>query len=895
MSASEGSAKPKLRRKKAQRRVAKVAAPGEHDDADDEEEDINPGVLLRDFVEDSWTAEAAGQKAAKSAAKGAKKSKRRRPAAELGEDDEEDLLSFGQSAVPEDAGPSAKLIGAISAASSMRAGAVAAPRHAEEALPENEFHAGTGGENISVEDLLAPLADSTGFGDVKKLLQGMSKKEAMPEPLNEVKQGREEREARYKVSSNDIGKFIPQVVRMRKEDQVALGEVDDKRPNSMSALVGNFRNVDDFEKELEEVTKAAGATEAHMIDHKGLPMNNRIRDQQQTQKIARLKALMLREQQTNKRIKKIKSKAYHRIHRKAETREREVLLERLERENPEMAKSLRQDYEKKHAERRMGRQRNARQKWARTMQRFAKGDDGAGQEITKQAQTARDEDVALKRVVAGRDAEQSDDSEAMDLSDSDGEGGGGKKRLAQRTVDKAKQLTLNELNSLKKDGDLPTTGIFGLGFMRNAIKQKREDAKKEAKSVLQELEGLGARLDGDDARVGENAADSDDEKVGPSSLRKGKAAAPERPAGPAQKKREFTTEELEKAAQEVDVMMEQEDPTQSQGISVSGALTVRGVEAQAIPELRSQSGNASSSTAGAHSKSAAAPSAAVQAAAAANPWLASASEENPWMTAASSGTVTDAATPSASSAPMSEAKKAKLARGKGAAAASAPGARRKRKRKRSASADVASEGEAEQGEAPAPAGAELLNVLDSDADAARQQRDLVRATFVEGTQAEDFDEEKEEKQREEEEKNRPVQMLGWGSWTGAGVKARPAPKIKPKAKAESGSRYSTPKPAHVTHYEGDAAVKAQAKYFVDKVPYPFKNPQQYDQEMRMPTGPEWNTLSGHLQRVKPKIFTKLGVIVPPLQHIKNLPPEQADSAMKTWASSKHPKRLKARF
>merc|ERR1719272_671143 len=118
-------------------------------------------------------------------------------------------------------------------------------------------------------------------------------------------------------------------------------------------------------------------------------MNPRIRDHQQTQTVARLKALMLREQQANKRIKKIKSKAYHRIHRKAETREREVLLERLERDNPEMAKSLRQDYEKKHAERRMGRQRSARQKWAKTMQRFAKGDDTAGQEITKQAQTAR--------------------------------------------------------------------------------------------------------------------------------------------------------------------------------------------------------------------------------------------------------------------------------------------------------------------------------------------------------------------------------------------------------------------------------------------------------------------------------------------------------------------------
>lgn len=57
-----------------------------------------------------------------------------------------------------------------------------------------------------------------------------------------------------------------------------------------------------------------------MIDQKGLPMNPRIRDAAQTQQVARLKALMLREQQANNRIKKIKSKTYHRIHRKAEVR-----------------------------------------------------------------------------------------------------------------------------------------------------------------------------------------------------------------------------------------------------------------------------------------------------------------------------------------------------------------------------------------------------------------------------------------------------------------------------------------------------------------------------------------------------------------------------------------------
>lgn len=867
---------------------------------DDEDEEINPGMLLTDFIEESPASLKAAKKS--KAGKVKKLTKKKRPSAAVVEADDADLLTFGPDNEGDEAGASAKLIGAISLATSSRDGPSVIGRHAEEALPESEFHAGGGGEDISMEDLLAPLQDSAGFSDVKKLLQGVSKKEAMPEPVSDVAQGREERGARYKVSSHDAGKWIPQIQRMRKADQVTLGEEDDQRPSSTSALVATFNAKDDFEKELEEVTKAAGATEQNLIDSKGLPMNSRIRDAKQIQQIAKLKALMLREQQANKRLKKIKSKAYHRIHRKAQTREREVLLERLERENPELAKSLKQDYEKKHAERRMLRQRNSRKKWAQTMQRFAKNDDSAKKEITKQAQDHRDEDVALRRVIAGRDADQSDDSEAMDMSDSDDDGQGRKKSESQKTLDKARKLTLSELSDLKKeDGDLPTTGIFGLGFMRNAIKQKREAAKAEAQTVLNELEGLGARLEDD-------AASSDDEGGGNKLKRKAaKDKAKSQPAETTPKKREFTAEELEEAGKEVDLLLEQEDATQSQGISVSGPLTVKGVEKQDLSGIAGQSSSSSSSAVpktkvvGTHtykdqsvthgasstqspdakspkSKAADRRSPRMKAAEPANPW-----EENPWL--AAEQPAADEPTPSASSTKKPE---------KAGAAASAEPGSRQRKRKRSNKKPEAQE----QGEDDDKvAGADLLNVLDADAEAARQQRDLVRATFVEGTQAEDFDDERDEKERELEERDKPVQLVGWGSWTGAGVKPH-TPKGKGQGKGkkkEKEKQHTTPKPAHVQVYEGGAADKAQAKYFVDKVPFPFKSPQQYNQEMRMPSGPEWNTLAGHLQRVKPKIFSKVGAIVPPLQYVKHLEPEQRESAIETWAKPKQPKRLKARF
>merc|ERR1712203_542454 len=202
--------------------------------------------------------------------------------------------------------------------------------------------------------------------------------------------------------------------------------------------------------------------------------------------VAKLKSLIFREQQTSRRVKKIKSKTYRRIHRKAETKEREVLLQRLEVENPELAKTLKQEYEKKHALNRLQRQRNARKKWTQTMQRFAKGDKGAQREISKQAQDAHDEDRALRRAVRGQKPDQSEDSEAVDLSGTDSEGETtGKKSLAKQTLNKAKKLTVHELKDLEAGGELPTSGILGMNFMRDAIKRKRDSAKQEAQGVLQ--------------------------------------------------------------------------------------------------------------------------------------------------------------------------------------------------------------------------------------------------------------------------------------------------------------------------------------------------------------------------------------------------------------------------
>eukprot|EP00928_Gymnodinium_smaydae_P006992 TRINITY_DN12501_c0_g1_i2.p1 TRINITY_DN12501_c0_g1~~TRINITY_DN12501_c0_g1_i2.p1 ORF type:complete len:932 (+),score=329.22 TRINITY_DN12501_c0_g1_i2:60-2855(+) len=885
-------------------------------DAEAGAEEENPGLLLTDLVSgDPEESQAALRKAARVRRKAATagKSRRKAPVEDEDEDDDED-----------DVDP-ARLFAAVGdldadAAAASAAAAAAAMEPAERPAigPESEFHAGAV-EEISVEDLLAPLGETSGLGEARRQLQNLARTEPLPEPVSDVKRSREERDAQYASTSKDVSKWIPQVQRMRRAEQIVLGEEKDNSANvSTQGIVGSFRPVDDFEKELEAAIESAGTTEKEMKGGNVLPVNSVIRGDKEIRQVAKLKMLMLREQQAAKRVKKIKSKAFRRIHRKGETKDREALLERLEVENPELAKALKEEYEKKHAQQRLLRQRNARRKWAQTMQRFAKGDNGARKEITKQAQKHRDEEQALRRAVRGKRADQSEDSEAVDFSESDGddEDDGS---LRKQTMKKAKKLTKEQIDGLGDDDDLPTKGIMGLGFMRDAIKRKREAAKAEAENVLRELEGLDQKLDDADDSDAEGAAEG---AAAATEDARGKAAG----AGKA-KKRMFTPEELEEARKQVDEILDREDMATE--CTVSGPLTVQGVAAaQVLPAANFRSKPSGGSAAGAAGSPAAAPAAAPgsPAAVARSPAKspatapagkrkankaakvpAVAAEDNPWLAEAGA---TEAA------AEADDADDGSAEADGEAADVEASGAKKKVvkkvkkvKKKKARPAAAAAENSDSDGEGgaegpPAEATVEgVLNVLSQESEAAREQRDLVRTAFVRGTQEEDFDAELEAAELEKEEKSKKSDALvGWGSWAGEGIAPR-KPKGEGKGKKRRGDTGDAPggaaangaAPARpkVTFYEG--ANKVSGKYFADKVPFPYQSPDQYNQELRMPSGPEWNTLDSHLNRIKPKVCLRAGTIVAPLQYVKHLDPEKRESAIEAWSKSKQPKRLKARF
>ncbi|CAE8596226.1 unnamed protein product, partial [Polarella glacialis] len=159
----------------------------------------NPGLCLSDLVDESMLG-GGGAKLSR-ASKPPSKAKRRTKVNQKQEEDDE-LAGLGLGLGGEDYGDkeddgdveaSARLLGSLQqlATEEEQAGE-GFERRRSQVQPESEFHAGMNDDEITVEDLLAPMQAAPSFGDMRRQLEGLAKREAMAEPVSEVKKGKKE-------------------------------------------------------------------------------------------------------------------------------------------------------------------------------------------------------------------------------------------------------------------------------------------------------------------------------------------------------------------------------------------------------------------------------------------------------------------------------------------------------------------------------------------------------------------------------------------------------------------------------------------------------------------------------------------------------------------------------
>ncbi|KAH7040294.1 Utp14 protein-domain-containing protein [Microdochium trichocladiopsis] len=206
----------------------------------------------------------------------------------------------------------------------------------------------------------------------------------------------------------------------------------------------------------------------------------------------RLRELKSREEKKAKRIAKIKSKAYHRVHRKQRERDdmkaHEAMVEAGEIDSEEE----REVRDRQRAMERMG-ARHKESKWAKMSNKAGRAawDEDVRVGIADMAR--RDEE--LRRRIEGKSAKAtgSDDDDDSDYS-ADSEDADDRKRLLQK------------LNSLDQDDDdQPRSALMNMQFMRKAEAARKKANDETIAQIRREL-----------ASDGEEGEDSDDgpEEIG---------------------------------------------------------------------------------------------------------------------------------------------------------------------------------------------------------------------------------------------------------------------------------------------------------------------------------------------------------------------------------------------
>lgn len=314
-------------------------------------------------------------------------------------------------------------------------------------------------------------------------------------PLSRREQGRIDRSAAYEKTNETLDRWTETVKQNRRAEHLVFPLPQ----NSESA------GVDRTELQplsLKGASNELEATIMSIMEQSGLSLEKEKKPKKQefdeegnllTRKQALEKKrvereLASREAKRAARIKKIKSKAYHRVHRKQKERDematREAMVEAGEIDSEEE----REAQDRRRALERVG-QRHKDSKWAKmgSKAKRAVWDDDFRAGLTEMAR--KDED--LRRRKEGKssrgDGDDSDETSSSGSDDDDGDNAD----------------LLRQLDELEKEDSGPQSRLMKMKFM-----QKAEAAKKKANDDL--IQEIRKELDGED----EQGSDDDEEEKG---------------------------------------------------------------------------------------------------------------------------------------------------------------------------------------------------------------------------------------------------------------------------------------------------------------------------------------------------------------------------------------------
>ena len=695
-------------------------------------------------------------------------------------------------------------------------------------------------QKLTLADLQATVTDPTLRKSLKLLAddksKSSSKRKGVPgklqAPLPKRQQDQLDRAAAYEKSKEALNRWIDTVKHNRRAEHLHFPLKD---PNSAVAQGGHrmlpttqSKPVNELESVIQNILAESGlVTTAHKSNE---DQNNDFADlrdnevsleevQARRAELRRARDLLFREEKRAKRIKKIKSKSYRKVHRKERERNAQREKEALAAAGVDDSEEEQERNDRRRAEERMG-QRHRESRWAKGVKQSGRAawDEDARSGV---AEMARREEELRKRI-EGRNVENDEDESASSESESHEDDGD----EVEGSVERQKSKILNQLQHLDNgEGAGEKSTLSSMRFMQKADAARRAQNDAEAEAIRRGMNN--------------EEAESEDEPTENTGRRTYGPLKTKPSAAPPKPRSEF--EEKPQSDEEDEIRFE--DPKAGEPeILVTAA-----------DKTRIQNRQEKQSISRTHLRKAASPPRAPPDDYADNPWLSTkkhnrkARKEDPRAEAIIANTLPPSPPPKSRSA---------LKGSRAAAAATLP-----------PTSTPAGSKSVSLNENPDPAASSSEEA--SDAEPSLQpfvlrNRELVARAFAGDSVVADFAAEKQSTVQAEDDQIIDSTLPGWGSWVGEGIS---------KKASRGKKRFLTTQPGVVKAADRKDAkldrviihqgrVKKNAKYLASSLPHPFENRAQYERSLRLPVGPEWTTKETFQGMTMPRVLVKQGVIAP---------------------------------
>ena len=705
-------------------------------------------------------------------------------------------------------------------------------------------------QKLTIADLLPSVTDPQLKKSLKLLADngakpsskrtGISKK--LDVPLAKRQQDRLDRAAAYEKSKETLNRWIDTVKHNRRAEHLSFPLQD---PEAVAAQgtqrllpTSHSQPITDLESTIQSILQESGLAPSHNkseedqlqafeeLETRRMPIEE---VQARRAELRQARELLFREEIRAKRIKKIKSKSYRRVHRKERERATQQEKDAFAAAGVENSESEQERQDRRRAEERMG-ARHRESKWAKGIKDSGRAawDEDARSGVTEMARRGEE----LRKRIEGKEMVGKDDISISSATGSEEEDAqddfeDGDRKRARKLHSRLQQLGMDG-GGQDPATEGPGSSLASLKFMRNAEAQRKSMNDAEVENRRKEI-------------AGEETPSDEDMMDGPGRRTYGPMEdKPSRAKSVNTKERSEFDERGSGDENEIPLRNPEEEDLEIVVDTTDGRGKIVPAKKRSISRDYTQKSSA--------------PASEQMSEIIDNPWLSSSTKktnnrDRKAQESQAPAIITNTLPEDSVNATKTKAKPRSALKG----------ARNEEKALKGLEVSDAKKGH---------------NVNDSDAENEEEEygrmpfvlrnHDLVRKAFAGDEVVADFEKEKADIMAEEDEKIVDATLPGWGNWTGEGVGKKVQKRNKGRIlKKLEGIIKEKRKDAKLERVViNEKRVKKNAKYLASNLPHPFENRQQYERSLRLPVGPEWTTKETFQSATKPRILMKQGIIAP---------------------------------